>query len=267
MRAEIDALEHERARARASRRRSRRSARCRRPAEVSTRSCTSVSMRREPVSPSTRSPPAAVARLEHAGADRVVDVVVDVRDAIDDAHDLALERLRLDRAVCLRMPSRTSHVRLSPRPSRSSRSTTRSECSLCRKPRPPRSRTTSSSACSPACPNGGWPRSWPSPIASTRSSFSRSARATPRAMPVVSSVCVSRVRNRGRRCTASVNSPTCASRMTLTAMNSVTPAAGASANRFVTQLGTPSPSKASITRSTIRSRRHPLTAPARPRTK
>ena len=32
------------------------------------------------------------------------------------------------------MPSRTSCVRLSPRPSRSSTSTTRSECSLCRKP-------------------------------------------------------------------------------------------------------------------------------------
>ena len=42
----------------------------------------------------------------------------------------------------------------------------------------------SSSACSPAWPNGGWPRSWPRPIASTRSSFSRSARATPRAIPV-----------------------------------------------------------------------------------
>ena len=36
--------------------------------------------------------------------------------------------------VCLRIPSRTSSVRLSPRPSRSSVSTTRSECSLCRKP-------------------------------------------------------------------------------------------------------------------------------------
>ena len=32
---------------------------------------------------------------EHPGADRVVDVVVDVRDAVDDAHDLSLERLRL----------------------------------------------------------------------------------------------------------------------------------------------------------------------------
>ncbi len=32
---------------------------------------------------------------QQAEADGVVDVVVDVRDAIDDAHDLALERLRL----------------------------------------------------------------------------------------------------------------------------------------------------------------------------
>ena len=32
---------------------------------------------------------------QEAEADGVVDVVVDVRDAIDDAHDLALERLRL----------------------------------------------------------------------------------------------------------------------------------------------------------------------------
>ena len=38
--------------------------------------------------------------------------------------------------VWLRIPSRTCSVRLSPRPSRSSTSTTRSECSLCRKPHP-----------------------------------------------------------------------------------------------------------------------------------
>ena len=81
-------------------------------------------------------------------------------------------------------------MRLRPRPSRSSTSTTRSECSLWRKRRPKRSRRASSSASSPACPNGVCPRSWPSPIASTRSSFSRSARATPREIPVVSSVCV-----------------------------------------------------------------------------
>src|SRR3954451_4754976 len=96
--------------------------------------------------------------------------------------------------VCLRIPSRTSHVRLSPRPSRSSLSTTRSECSLWRKPPSPRSRKSSSSACSPAWPNGGWPTSCPTAIASVRSSFRRRARATPRAIPAASSVCVSRVR-------------------------------------------------------------------------
>ena len=38
------------------------------------------------------------------GPDRVVDVVVDVRDAVDDAHDLAFQRLRLDRAGVLEDP-------------------------------------------------------------------------------------------------------------------------------------------------------------------
>ena len=32
--------------------------------------------------------------VEHAGAQRVVDVVVDVRDAVDELDDAALERLR-----------------------------------------------------------------------------------------------------------------------------------------------------------------------------
>ena len=53
-------------------------------------------MRREPVSPSSAiSACGQVGGLEHAGADRVVDVVIDVRDAVDDAHDLPLERLGL----------------------------------------------------------------------------------------------------------------------------------------------------------------------------
>src|SRR4029078_7805746 len=38
-----------------------------------------------------------VALLEDPVADRVVDVVVDVRNAIDDAHDVSLLRLRLPR--------------------------------------------------------------------------------------------------------------------------------------------------------------------------
>ena len=70
------------------------------------------------------------------------------------------------------MPSRTASVRLRPRPSRSSTSTTRSECSLCQNRSPKRSARHSSSASSPMWPNGGWPRSCPSPIASVRSSLS-----------------------------------------------------------------------------------------------
>ena len=37
---------------------------------------------------------------EQAVAERVVDVVVDVGDAVDEADDPALERLRLDRSPC-----------------------------------------------------------------------------------------------------------------------------------------------------------------------
>ncbi len=70
----------------------------------------------------------------------------------------------------------------------------RRDCSLCRKRRPYRADRMRSSAFSPACPNGGWPTSWPRPIASVRSSLSRSARATTREIAVVSSVCVMRVR-------------------------------------------------------------------------
>ena len=88
------------------------------------------------------------------------------------------------------MPSRTGSVRFRS----SSTSTTRTECSLWRNPRPKRSRPHMSSTSSPMCPNGGWPTSWPMPIASTRSSLSRSARPTVREICVASSVWVSRVR-------------------------------------------------------------------------
>ena len=68
-------------------------------------------------------------------------------------------------------------------------------------------------------------------------------------------------RDRGRavtpppaaRCRASVSSRTCPGVLTLNAMYRVAPAAGASASRRPTQLGTVSPSKAIITRSRIRS--------------
>ena len=58
-------------------------------------------MRFEPVAPSTAiSAARQVALGEDPVADRVVDVVVDVGDAVDDPDDLALERLRLLLARC-----------------------------------------------------------------------------------------------------------------------------------------------------------------------
>ena len=62
----------------------------------------------------------------------VVDVVVDVGDAVDEADDLPLERPGSRSPVCVRMPSQVSCVRLSER-------AIRWECSLCRK-RPPKCR-------------------------------------------------------------------------------------------------------------------------------
>ena len=78
--------------------------------------------------------PRQIVRREQAPADRIVDVVVDVGDAVDEPHDLALERLAaLPSPVCVRIPSRTSAVRFSS-------SAIRSDCSLWRKPVPNRSR-------------------------------------------------------------------------------------------------------------------------------
>ena len=58
-------------------------------------------MRSEPVSPRIAiSSRGQVALAEHAGAQRVVDVVVDVGDAVDQPHDAALERGRQVRARC-----------------------------------------------------------------------------------------------------------------------------------------------------------------------
>ena len=57
------------------------------------------SMRSEPVEPSSSiSSRGQIGLGEDPVADRVVDVVVDVGDPVDDAHDLPLERLRLLRA-------------------------------------------------------------------------------------------------------------------------------------------------------------------------
>ena len=71
---------------------------------------------------------------EHPGADRVVDVVVDVRDAVDDADDLPLERLRLVGPGVLEDPVAHLPGEVEPAAVALERSTTRSECSLWRKP-------------------------------------------------------------------------------------------------------------------------------------
>ena len=68
--------------------------------ECSTRSCTSVSIRSRAGRAEDRDLLARqVARRDHAGPQRVVDVVVDVGDPVDEPHDPALERRRLARAA------------------------------------------------------------------------------------------------------------------------------------------------------------------------
>ena len=96
LRPEVDALEHE------GPQRQHRLPHLRRLADVvhalrrSTMSWTSVSIRFEPVSPEDRDLLVREVVLgEQPVAHGVVDVVVDVRDAIDEPHDLPLEGLGL----------------------------------------------------------------------------------------------------------------------------------------------------------------------------
>ena len=104
-----------------------------------------------------------VALLEDAVADRVVDVVVDVGDAVDDADDLALERLRLAVAGVREdaVDDLVREVQPAARCARTARcGGSRPATRVGRAPPRPRGRT------------AGGPMSWPSPIASVRSSFS-----------------------------------------------------------------------------------------------
>jgi len=160
--------------------------------ECSTRSWTSVSIRCEPRSPSTamssagRSPGASTPARTASSMSWLMYAMRSTRRTILPS-SVAGSPAPLE---WRRMPSRTGSVRLRS----SSTSTTRSECSLWRNPVPKRSRRQASSTASPMCPNGGWPRSCPTPMASVRSSLRRSARATVRETCVTSSVWVSRVR-------------------------------------------------------------------------
>ena len=144
-----------------------------------------------------------------AGVERVLEVVHGVGDVVGPVHDLRLEaapaaparpsrsQVKTGRSSSytpnLRSPdvgrrvhgyfvaaSSVARVRLSPtlRPSAekvlaSSRVSTRRLCALPSKP--PQPRATSSSAASPLCPNGGWPRSCARHAVSTRSGSQPSA--------------------------------------------------------------------------------------------
>ena len=81
-------------------------------------SCTSASIRADPLSPQHGDRPAGSSPSRSSPArTRVVDVVVDVRNPVDHAHDPALERRRHlgARLEWRAIPSRTCSVRLSPR--------------------------------------------------------------------------------------------------------------------------------------------------------
>ena len=164
--AQVDALEHERAQ---------RSHRARRPPSPCTMSPASAEcstqVAHERVDPlragrsrARRSPrPGRSPAREHPGAQRVVDVVVDVGDPVDHPHDPALQRRGGGaRPGVARMPSRTwlgevepGAVALEPL-DHPQRVLVVAEAA-CRSARA----GTSSSTSSPMCPNGGWPRSWP----------------------------------------------------------------------------------------------------------
>ena len=164
--------------------------------EWATMSRTRVSIRAEPVGPSSSISAARQVRgPQDAGAQGVVDVVVDVGDAVDQLHDPPLERRRLARAGVVEdaVADRLGQVEAGAVALEHVDDPQRVLVVLEAARRSARA-APASSASSPLWPKGGWPRSWPSPIASVRSSLRPSARATVRAIPQASSVWVSRVR-------------------------------------------------------------------------
>ena len=126
---------------------------------------------------------------------RVVDVVVDVRDAVDEADDLALERLGLVGPRVVEDPVARLGREVEPAPVALQELDDAQRLLVVAEAAPKRSESTSSSASSPVWPNGACPRSWPSAIASARSSFNAQRPGDRAGDPGgTSSVCVSRVR-------------------------------------------------------------------------
>ena len=117
--------------------------------ERSTMSSTSRSIRAAPVSPSSSISSAGRSSSEMIPARTASSMswlMYATRSTIRTTRPSSVDGF--PDPVWLRIPSRTCSVRLSPLPSRASTSTTRSECSLCRK-RIPCSRSSSSSTSSP----------------------------------------------------------------------------------------------------------------------
>ncbi len=155
-------------------------------AELSTRSCTSVSIRlRAARAEHLELVARQVGLLEDPVADRVVDVVVDVGDAVDDAHDLPSCVSGSASPVCVRIPSTTSCVRLSR--SRDARRL----LVVAEAVRPSRKRVERRLA---GVTERRMAHVVPEPDRLGQILVQPSARATTRAIPVVSSVCVIRVR-------------------------------------------------------------------------
>ena len=78
-------------------------------------------------------------RIEHTRVNRIVDIVVDVGDGVDERTILPSSVSGGVGPECCRIPSRTSYARFNPLPSLSSTSTIRRDCSLWRNVRPFRS--------------------------------------------------------------------------------------------------------------------------------
>ena len=128
-------------------------------------------------------------RLQHAGAHRVERVVGQVRDAVGVAD---ADRLRASPAAARSSTSGRGSRRAPPRSGSGPRAPRRCARSARRGATRP-ARSTGDSASSPVWPNGEWPTSWPSAIASASGSLRLSAAASARAIWVTCSVCVRRV--------------------------------------------------------------------------
>ena len=164
-------------------------------ADCSTMSCTSASIRCDPLAPSTAIGSAADPLAQQPRAHRIVDVVVDVGHPVDHPHDPPLQRLGSRARLEWRaMPSRTCSVRFSPGPSRSRLLDHPQRVLIVAKALPEALSQALVEHLLADMPERRVPEVVAEPDRLVRSSLRRSARATVREIVVTSSVCVSRVR-------------------------------------------------------------------------